>query len=683
MSLNQALIAALAIALSGGACGDLDGGIQPTQTIECTSDSRHLTLPEAPRPLAQSETRAWLSGRALAVSGERIYAVDELAGELVLMDRASLRVEQRVPVGERPEQVVVGPEGVAWVSVRHGASIARVTPEGDVTAFEVGVEPYGLALSLDGATLYATLSGSAELLVIDASGAIPAVLQRIPTGATPRSVAVSPRGWLAVVHQYGPARTFELEGKGAIVESSARSISLRRGNPWQVGRTGIVGQYNATRAFAAAPHPESGAILIAHVQVSPGSVDNPVDSYGVPQVDPELGVALRPVELTTTTLLDPSTTAQLVPELPIVDAGATSGTPVLTHLFDQPVDIHHHPTWSLAFVVAEGTDNVLVLNTALDDPMRAPVARIQVGRAPVALAFSTSGDRAYVLNAHDHTVGEIVLAPLFGLEPGVITRPDKDDPFCNPLDPRDPLSASGPLVQPTAFAATRSAPFGEDPSDESVRRGRRIFTYAGDPKLSHAGQFACATCHSEGTEDKQTWFVDGVPRQTPSLAGRLADTAPYNWEGTKDELATNMDQTIERLGGLGLGEGEKADLEAYLTRGLVPPPNPYLDPAGLTPEQLHGQALFEDPIVGCATCHGGDALTDGRSHAIELAGEETAPTPLNTPSLRGLYYTAPYLHDGRAATLREALELTATTMGHTADLSEAEIDALVAYLLTL
>ena len=62
---------------------------------------------------------------------------------------------------------------------------------------------------------------------------------------------------------------------------------------------------------------------------------------------------------------------------------------------------------------------------------------------------------------------------------------------------------------------------------------------------------------------------------------------------------------------------------------------------------------------------------------------ELPPVPLNTPSLVGLYHSAPYLHDGTAANLFEVLDMTATTMGHTAHLSEEEKGDLVAYLLTL
>lgn len=57
----------------------------------------------------------------------------------------------------------------------------------------------------------------------------------------------------------------------------------------------------------------------------------------------------------------------------------------------------------------------------------------------------------------------------------------------------------------------------------------------------------------------------------------------------------------------------------------------------------------------------------------------------DTPSLRGVWHTAPYLHDGQASTLQEALIVHNPTdhHGQTAHLSEQELQDLVAFLLSL
>ena len=57
----------------------------------------------------------------------------------------------------------------------------------------------------------------------------------------------------------------------------------------------------------------------------------------------------------------------------------------------------------------------------------------------------------------------------------------------------------------------------------------------------------------------------------------------------------------------------------------------------------------------------------------------------DTPSLRGVWHTAPYLHDGRASTLREVLITHNPTdqHGQTSHLSEVEVYDLVAFLLSV
>ncbi|MBD90286.1 MAG: hypothetical protein CL940_08105, partial [Deltaproteobacteria bacterium] len=66
------------------------------------------------------------------------------------------------------------------------------------------------------------------------------------------------------------------------------------------------------------------------------------------------------------------------------------------------------------------------------------------------------------------------------------------------------------------------------------------------------------------------------------------------------------------------------------------------------------------------------------------SGEDLPPAGFfNTPSLRGVWRSAPYMHNGIANDLREALELTSGTMGDISMLDEYELVALVEYLKTL
>ena len=95
--------------------------------------------------------------------------------------------------------------------------------------------------------------------------------------------------------------------------------------------------------------------------------------------------------------------------------------------------------------------------------------------------------------------------------------------------------------------------------------------------------------------------------------------------------------------------------------------------------------MFRSPKAACNTCHGGTELTDGKIHEAGLEERDDAYRGYNPPSLRGLYDKDPYLHDGRAKTLREALSgpHSADNVTGLGELSDTELDDLIAYLKTL
>ena len=205
-----------------------------------------------------------------------------------------------------------------------------------------------------------------------------------------------------------------------------------------------------------------------------------------------------------------------------------------------------------------------------------------------ALTLSADGKTLYVLNAHSFTVGEVDLQPL--LDKVVAAYPSAGK--------QPPQLMQGPLT----LLTKREVAFGKDTLPEAAQLGRRLLTFSGNEKISEAGRFACASCHLEGDEDKQVWFVSDGPRQTPALAGRLQGTGPFNWTGSEDHLHTNMDRTIERMGGVGLNAQELDSLEQFMLFGLVAPPNPNVAETVLTEQQERGRKLFEDATVCCASC---------------------------------------------------------------------------------
>jgi mono/diheme cytochrome c family protein len=230
--------------------------------------------------------------------------------------------------------------------------------------------------------------------------------------------------------------------------------------------------------------------------------------------------------------------------------------------------------------------------------------------------------------------------------------------------------------------------------DAQLARGRRLF-FRNDKAISEAG-LACASCHVDGREDGLVWRLQGARLQTPSLAGRLSDSAPFNWHGTTKTLPENIAQTIERLGGGGLSEEDRAALARYLRVGLRPV---RAAPAGEPELVAQGRKVFHDRAVGCASCHDSTAgFTDGEAHDVETFSAlekdelkqalgdkplEATAAAFDTPTLRQVGFTAPYFHDGSAPTLEALVEGNRDRMGKTSQLSATDRKALVAYLRTL
>jgi cytochrome c peroxidase len=96
------------------------------------------------------------------------------------------------------------------------------------------------------------------------------------------------------------------------------------------------------------------------------------------------------------------------------------------------------------------------------------------------------------------------------------------------------------------------------------------------------------------------------------------------------------------------------------------PPNPSF--ANFTPQENRGMQIFLGPQGGCAPCHGTETFTapEEKNNGLDLTtidrgfGAVTNNTALDATfkvgSLRNVELTAPYMHDGRFATLDEVVE---------------------------
>jgi hypothetical protein len=217
-------------------------------------------------------------------------------------------------------------------------------------------------------------------------------------------------------------------------------------------------------------------------------------------------------------------------------------------------------------------------------------------------------------------------------------------------------------------------------SQESrVDTGRDLFHMATQAAL------ACASCHPEGGDDGHVWRFAGLgPRRSQNLRGGILKTAPFHWNGEMRDMSQLMtDVFSERMAGPRLEPREIEVLASWIDRlpalpalaAMAPRGAPMPDPAAVD----RGRALFNDAAVGCATCHSGPMFTNNMSVGVGRA------EVLQVPSLRGVGWRAPFMHDGCARTLMDRFDPTCggQVHGNTAGLSQAQKVDLAMFLETL
>jgi mono/diheme cytochrome c family protein len=193
------------------------------------------------------------------------------------------------------------------------------------------------------------------------------------------------------------------------------------------------------------------------------------------------------------------------------------------------------------------------------------------------------------------------------------------------------------------------------------------------------GGLACASCHPEGHEDGRVWDIgcEG-PRRTQDISGGLSGTEPFHWNGDLADFSTLVDAVfVGRMSGPTLSP----DQESATLHWINSVPEKPVQRTAADVQVVRGKAIFTDPTVGCATCHAGSALTNNATVNVGTAGM------FQVPSLRGVAWRAPYMHDGCAPTLNDRFGNAqcdgGDAHGRTSQLTAAQIDDVVAYLQSL
>ena len=213
-----------------------------------------------------------------------------------------------------------------------------------------------------------------------------------------------------------------------------------------------------------------------------------------------------------------------------------------------------------------------------------------------------------------------------------------------------------------------------------IRQGEVFFN---DAQLTFQQWLTCASCHPDIRTDALNWDLGndglGSPRNAkPLLLSHM--TPPTTVTGCRADAETSVRAGFKFIEFAVRPEEDSIAVDEYL-KSLRPLQSPYLVEGRLSPAAQRGQQLFKQ--AKCADCHSGQFFTDMQPYDVGTgrgAGEELDP-----PSLAEIWRTAPYLQDGRAATMEEVLTTYNPEDKHglTSNLSPEQIQDLTEYVLSI
>ncbi|MFK8030116.1 MAG: PA14 domain-containing protein [Gammaproteobacteria bacterium] len=623
-----------------------------------TGGSNVTPLPQAPR----NSTTLIVENTA---GSDRIWNVNPDNNSVSVSDANGVFL-QEIAVGEKPWSLAKAPNSNrVFVTNKADASISIV----DTSTFAVtasvtlpyGSQPHGIVFNSQGDQYFVVLEALASVHKMNATSQ--ALMADIQLSGAPRHIAITYDDAKLLVSNF---ITPPLPGEGtANLDTSAGQAEVFSIDPVSMLLNNTIGLTHDDRPFSESQGPGIPNYLNAPVVTFdsafayvPSKKDN-VDS-GI--VRGNFGMTFDQTVRSNTSKIDLTTEQEGDLRIDFDNSSLATGAAMSGD--------------NRYLLVALETSRELVV---YDLQNGFEVVRLPTGRAPQGVAWSNDGRVAYVHNFMDRSISRFDLVETI----------ETELPAINELTSIDVVTS--------------------ETLDTEVFVGKQFFYDAQDDRLAHDNYMSCASCHNDGGQDGRTWDFTSLGeglRNTTELNGRAARGHGFvHWSANFDELQDFEGQIRTFAAGSGLmsdadffagtrneplGDpkaGVSSDLDAlaaYLNslNEFAQSPNRNQD-GSLTAAAVAGKAVFE--TNACATCHSGTRFTNSQDETtlmdigtITAASGDRLGEPLtgiDVPTLRDVWKTGPYLHDGSALTLADAV-----TAHQTNTVTGSDLDNLVAYL---
>ena len=267
--------------------------------------------------------------------------------------------------------------------------------------------------------------------------------------------------------------------------------------------------------------------------------------------------------------------------------------------------------------------------------------------------------------------------------------------------PLPPMPAAAALAPPPDPLPASKTPADNPLTAESAALGKQLFF---DKRLSKDGTASCETCHvpEKGWTDGKalsTKVGGGVnTRHSPTLLNASYSDL-YYWDGRsptlekqieaawKGQLGADPATIAATIGKIPLYQVQFQTIYkhdptpddivkalASFVRTIRSGDSPWDkyekgDKKAVGEDATRGWELFRNK-AGCAACHAPPMFSDNSFHDVGIGFDKPEPDPgrgkvskndkengaFKTPTLRGVTAHPPYFHDGRAATIEEAVD---------------------------
>ena len=607
---------------------------------------------------AKSGPTVYRSPLSVAISpdGQALYVSDRTAGCVTFVDASAGRKLRDVRIGGEPNGLAISSDGkTLYVSQRKRGSIALVDTARGVVTGRIKVGPWPVAVALAGKSnrLYSCNRGDHTVSVVDLSGR--REIKRIAVVRDPAFAVVSPDESQIIVTNFLPA------GAGTDPNPASEVSIIDARAKWRTSRVKL--PRGSTMARGAWISPDGKWAYATHLL---GRFDLPVTQLeqGWVHTTAFSIIDLAKSKRTATILLDDLTKGAADPWAIV---GSNDGRKLwISHRGVHEVStlnigrIHELLAGKIPEEIARikdaQRDNIWVRikkDKREIDELTEDLTAIHIsktlrrtpsgGKGPTGLTIGPDEKKLYAANYYEGSIGVIDTA------------------------------AGGKLMKTISL--------GSQPKPDAARRGEIFFH---DATQCHQQWHSCASCHLDnGRTDALTWdfLRDGIDngKDVISLV-YMQHTPPHNRLATRANPWECMQTGIVGSHFMDPAKAEVDDLLAYV-KSIKPEPNPNLPKAAAI---KRGKLIFEGKGA-CSRCHSGPMFTDKKSYDIGTADAHEPGAKYDTPSLVEAYRTAPYYHDGRAATMKDALTKhdPKGLHGRLKDLNPNQIADLVAYVLSL